>query len=203
MCLRPISRDAVVRHRDRHENQADQRPGDLRGGAEQIMETVWEHVSNGWSGNHRRLLVQPHRRWPSRRDVPGGRRRCAGVLPAPPPRKAVAGRCRPGVEFSVLPDEQSHAASAPSVWVCAWVRIGAVEGGHADEASPSDGIHNRTCRCADLPWVESRPSPRAGRTISGAEDAPYLCSAASMHQLTRRPFGARICAKAIARPDWP
>jgi hypothetical protein len=35
---------------------------------------------------------------------------------------------------------------------------------------------------------------------SAPEGAAYLCSAADMHQLTRRQPGARIEAKAIARP---
>jgi hypothetical protein len=39
---------------------------------------------------------------------------------------------------------------------------------------------------------EARSSPRAGRTSRSAEDATYLCSAAGVHQLTRRPCGARI-----------
>jgi hypothetical protein len=44
---------------------------------------------------------------------------------------------------------------------------------------------------------QDRASPRAGLTSSGPEDAAYLCSAAGVHQLTRRPCGARIWADAI------
>ena len=48
------------------------------------------------------------------------------------------------------------------------------------------------------------PMAESGPDGSAQEGAAYLCSAADMHQLTRRQPGARIEAKAIARPpSWP
>ncbi len=47
------------------------------------------------------------------------------------------------------------------------------------------------------------PMAETGPDGSAPEGAAYLCSAADMHQLTRRQRGARIEAKAIARPGWP
>jgi hypothetical protein len=48
------------------------------------------------------------------------------------------------------------------------------------------------------------PMAESGPDGSAPEGAAYLCSAADMHQLTRRQPGARIEAKAIARPpSWP